>query len=124
MARQFPHCEVLGIDLAAVPIPVESLPPNCKFELDDISHGLTHLRDQFDVVFARFIGLGLKDIQQTLADAEASAKPGGIIIWMDGDYDMYCGWPMAYRPFWSASSPQGSYCQRMLYGKCAQRGPL
>jgi hypothetical protein len=57
MAREFPHCEVLGINLAPIPLPPESLPPNCRFEMDDISLGLSHLEGQFDVVFARAIGL-------------------------------------------------------------------
>lgn len=120
MARQFPHCEVLGIDLAPVPQPAETLPPNCRFEMDDISHGLQHLRDQFDVVFARAMGLGLKDIKGTLADMQACARPGGIVIWIDADFEFYSGWPMVYRPFWSTSNPRGSYSQRNVYGRSPQ----
>jgi hypothetical protein len=119
MAREFPHCEVLGIDLAPVPIEPENLPPNCRFEMDDISLGLQRLQGQFDVVFARAIGLGLKNFRKSLADAEACAKPGGILIWIDGDYDVYSGWPIVYCPFWSTSNPSGSYMQRVLYGQSA-----
>ena len=117
MARQFPHCEVLGIDLAPIPLPAESLPPNCRFEMDDISHGLAHLREQFDVVFARAIGMGLKNFRQSLEDITGIAKPGGMVIWIDADFDLYSGWPTIYRPFWSGSNPQGSYASRLLYGK-------
>jgi len=116
MAREFPHCEVLGIDLAPVSLPPESLPSNCRFEIDDISLGLKNLRGQFDVVFARAIGLGLKDFRKALADMEDCAKPGGMIIWIDGD-DFYSGFRIVYRPFWSAKDPSGSYSQRILYGE-------
>jgi trans-aconitate methyltransferase len=117
MAREFPHCEVLGVDLAPVPLPPESLPPNCRFEMDDISLGLSHLKGQFDVVFARAIGLGLKDFRKSLADVQECLNPGGILIWIDADFDMYSGWPMVYRPFRSSANPNGSCAQRILYGK-------
>jgi hypothetical protein len=116
MAREFPHCEVLGIDLAPVLLPPESLPPNCQFEVDDISLGLEHLHGQFHCVFARAIGLGLKDFRKTLSDMESCATPGGIVIWMDGD-DFYSGFRIIYRPFWSSKEPNGSYSQRILYGE-------
>jgi hypothetical protein len=34
MAKEFPHCEVVGVDLAPVPVDVGSVPPNCRFEID------------------------------------------------------------------------------------------
>jgi Methyltransferase domain len=117
MANEFPHCEVLGIDLAPVPIRPEGVPSNCRFEMDDINRGLTHLHGQFDVVFARAIGLGLKDFRKSLADIEACAKPGGILIWIDGDFDIYSGYPIVYRPFWSESNPNGPYTTRIVYGE-------
>jgi hypothetical protein len=117
MAREFPHCEVLGVDLAPVPLPEGSLPPNCRFEMDDISLGLSHLQGQFDVVFARFIALGLKDFRKSLSDATACLKPGGILIWIDVDLDIYAGYPTVYRPFWSESNPTGPYTTRVIYGE-------
>jgi len=117
MAREFPHCEVLGVDLAPVPLPEGSLPPNCRFEMDDISLGLSHLQGQFDVVFARFIALGLKNFRKSLSDATACLKPGGILIWIDVDMDIYAGYPTVYRPFWSESNPTGPYTTRVIYGE-------
>jgi Methyltransferase domain len=117
MANEFPHCEVLGIDLAPVPIRQEGVPPNCRFEMDDINRGLSHLHGQFDVVFARAIGMGLNNFRRSLADIEACAKPGGILIWIDGDFDVYSGYPIVYQPFWSESNPNGSYTRRVIYGE-------
>jgi hypothetical protein len=34
MASDFPHCEVVGIDLAPVPVDLGSVPSNCRFEID------------------------------------------------------------------------------------------
>ncbi|KIM23716.1 hypothetical protein M408DRAFT_251572 [Serendipita vermifera MAFF 305830] len=115
MAREFPHCGILGIDLAPVPMAAAHLPPNCRFEMDDICLGLSHLQDQFDVVFARAIAFGLKDVRKTLADMQKCVKPGGMLIWVDGDYDLFSGWPMVYRPFVSSSNPTGSYVARVCY---------
>lgn len=36
MAREFPHCDVLGVDLAPVSVLPEHMPANCKFEINDI----------------------------------------------------------------------------------------
>jgi SAM-dependent methyltransferase len=117
MAKEFPHCEELGIDLAPVLIPPENLPPNCRFEMDNINLGLPHLQGEFDVVFARAIALGLKDFRKSLTDAATCLKPGGILIWIDADYSVYSGWPMVYRPFWSSSNPNGSCLHRVGYGQ-------
>ena len=116
MAREFPHCEVLGVDLAPVPTPKGGIPSNCRFEVADFTLGLSHLHGQYDLVFARAIGLGLKDTRKTLDTMEACAKPGGALIWSDADYDLFSGWPPVYRPFWSSSHPDGSYMQRLFYG--------
>jgi len=118
MAQEFSHCEVLGLDMSPVPLPPSGLPPNCTFETTDINQGLSHLQGQFDVVFARAIGLGLKDFRKSLDAMQGCAKAGGIVIWIDGDFDLFStGWPPVYRPFWSNSNPEGSYARRILYGE-------
>lgn len=115
MAREFAHCEVLGVDLAPMPVFPGQMPPNCKFEMNDVNRGLEHLQGMYDVVHARAIGMGLKDFRKSLQQVVGCAKPGGIVIWMDGDYDFYSGWPINYARFWSNSNPQGSYISRVLY---------
>lgn len=117
MANEFPHCQVLGLDLAPVPTPKSRIPSNCRFEVGDINLGLSHLQGQYDLVFARLIGLGLKDFDKSLVDMQGCCKPGGLLIWIDGDYDVFSGMPMVYRPFWSISNPNGSYASRVCYGK-------
>lgn len=66
---------------------LESVPPNCHFEVDNIELGLSHFQNQFDVVHARLIAAGLKDFKKCKRDIEMCVKPGGMMIWLDGDYD-------------------------------------
>lgn len=115
MSREFPHCQVLGIDLAPVPLLPEQIPPNCTFEMDDVNRGLEHHRGQYDLVHARTMGIGLTDYRKTLEHLSDCLKPGGMILYLDGDYDFCSGLPMRYVPCWSSSNPQGSYMQRVLY---------
>jgi len=59
MAIKFPHCDVLGIDLAPVPIEEGRMPPNCRFEIKDVNLGLPHYHLHFDVIHVRCIGSGV-----------------------------------------------------------------
>ena len=120
MAKEFPHCDVLGIDQAPVPTPVGGIPPNCRFEMADINQGLSHLHGRCDFVFARLIGMGFQDFRKSLAEMQACASPGGLVVCMDADYDFYSGWPMAWGPFWTPSTPEGSYTVRVVYGQSTE----
>lgn len=59
MAKEFPEANVVGVDLAPSPTDPEHIPPNCRFEVDDINLGLTHFYGQFDVIQARFVTGGV-----------------------------------------------------------------
>jgi hypothetical protein len=92
------------------------LPPNCRFEIDDVNNGLAHFRGQFDVVHARLIGSGLKDFRKTMQDVEEYLKPGGIVLWVDADYDVYTEDQSVYMPFATAEDNSGSWFGRIMYG--------
>ncbi|CAG7849049.1 SubName: Full=Uncharacterized protein {ECO:0000313/EMBL:CCA67102.1} [Serendipita indica DSM 11827] len=121
MSRNFPDADVVGIDLAPVPLDLESVPSNCRFEIDDINLGLEHFKDSFDLVHARLIGSGLKDFRKTLRDVHACLRPGGMIIWVDVDYDMYTGEEPTYARFaldedeLNPTQNQRSWTQRVIY---------
>ncbi|CCA68926.1 hypothetical protein PIIN_02786 [Serendipita indica DSM 11827] len=99
MAHEFPHTEVVGVDLTPVPAELEAIPPNCRFEIDDINLGLNHFKDSFDVVHTRFVGTGLKNFRKTMDDVHQCLKPGGIAIWADADFDMCAEDWHIYQPF-------------------------
>jgi hypothetical protein len=57
MALEFPHAEVLGIDLA--PRQLQEPPSNCKFVQYDINLGLSQYYGMFDLIHCRFVGQGV-----------------------------------------------------------------
>lgn len=114
MAREFPHAQVVGVDLAPVP-EVDDLPPNVRFEVDDLNLGLDHHEGQFDLVHIRLVGSGLKNIRQVMADAEKCLKPGGLVLWLDIDYDLYSQTNFVYKPVASELNPSGVWLQRPIY---------
>lgn len=117
MAREFPHTDVVGVDLAPVPIKEDNLPPNCHFEIDDINFGLTHFYNQFDVVHARLIGAGIKDFRKTVREAVMCLKPGGILLWSEPDYDFYTSNRLVWRPIASEHRPDGTWFGRIIWGR-------
>ncbi|PVG04205.1 S-adenosyl-L-methionine-dependent methyltransferase [Serendipita vermifera] len=115
MSKKFPHCDFIGIDLAPVPIEPDKVPSNCRFEVDDVTGGLGHLHDQLDLIFIRAISMGIKDARKMFNDVAQCLKPGGLVIWMEADYDFYSGFPIGYKPFFSEENPSGSCFVRVLY---------
>lgn len=61
------------------------MPSNCRFECDDVNHGLGHYRNSFDVVHIRCAASGIKDGQALLHDAFDLLRPGGILLVVEGD---------------------------------------
>jgi hypothetical protein len=87
VATRFPQAEVLGIDLAPVPLDPAGFPPNVAFEIDDINHGLAEAyENHFDVIHMRCVMAGIKDMNVTLHDLELCMRPGALLIVVDGDY--------------------------------------
>jgi hypothetical protein len=64
MARNFPHVEVLGVDISPTPITVEQSPENLRFEIDDVNNGLDHFKNSFELVHMRCVGAGLPNYAQ------------------------------------------------------------
>ncbi|KAG8834001.1 hypothetical protein FRC18_002742 [Serendipita sp. 400] len=114
MAREYPHAEVVGVDLAPIPIDNEAIPSNCRFEIDNINLGLPHFSEQFDVVHIRLVGSGLKNFEERMRDIHSCLKPGGIVIWIDADFDLYSTEKFEYHPPGTDDNPGGSWPQRVL----------
>jgi trans-aconitate methyltransferase len=116
MAKKFPEAEVVGIDVAPGPVDANNLPPNCRFEIDDIELGLSHYWNQFDVVHARMITTGLKDSEKAMNDIYNCLKPGGIMIWIEVDHSMFTSDTHVYHTLGSDANPNGSWVSRIIYG--------
>lgn len=117
MAHEFPHAEVVGVDLAPCPLQPDEVPSNCRFEVDDINLGLQHFENQFDVIHIRFVAAGIKDFRKTMEDVHNCLKPGGIVLWVEIDYDLYSYTHGDFRHLTMASelNPDGAWLPRPAY---------
>lgn len=59
MAKAFPSCNVVGLDLVPIPMESEKLPPNFKMEVADINKDLPRFQEKFDLIYMRFIFAGV-----------------------------------------------------------------
>ena len=77
VADKYPTAEVLGVDIA--PIQPTFMPPNCRFELDDIENEWLYRKDHFDLIHARELMLAVRDWDQLIKQAYDHLKPGGYL---------------------------------------------
>jgi hypothetical protein len=58
MALEFPHAEVLGIDIQFRS--QENVPSNCSFRVHDINDGLSRFHGMYDLLHCRYTGQGVR----------------------------------------------------------------
>ncbi|KAG6842410.1 hypothetical protein C0991_007540 [Blastosporella zonata] len=80
VARDFPHCQAVAVDL----VPMQSLS-----EVDDINLGLEHFYGDFNVVHAQLISSGIKDFYNLLDHITKVLRPGGLAILVEWDFNAY-----------------------------------
>ncbi|KAG8914448.1 hypothetical protein FRC01_004074, partial [Tulasnella sp. 417] len=85
MARQFPHAEVVGLDLVPpVLVTADEIPANCRFEVDDANLSLDHFENCFDLVHVRSSDTGLGDLKGWFYEIAKTLRPGGLLIMANG----------------------------------------
>ncbi|KAJ1307327.1 hypothetical protein OPQ81_001433 [Rhizoctonia solani] len=72
MALEFPHVEVVGVDLA--PNTSRPPPPNCRFEFDDFNLGIA--------------ANGVANFKEFINDMGLCLRPGGLILVVEGDLQL------------------------------------
>ncbi|WQF89507.1 Putative S-adenosyl-L-methionine-dependent methyltransferase superfamily [Colletotrichum destructivum] len=77
-----PEAEVLGVDLS--PIQPQSVPPNVRFEVDDIEEDWLYSQP-FDYIHLRFMNGSLADWKKTVTKAYDNLVPGGYLEIQDND---------------------------------------
>ncbi|PVF97733.1 S-adenosyl-L-methionine-dependent methyltransferase [Serendipita vermifera] len=112
MALEFPHAEVLGIDIQIRS--KEHAPSNCKFQVLDINAGLSQFHGMYDLVHCRYTGQGFADHRKSMIDAVKCLKPGGVIIFIDITEMIREDFESAYTPA-TSSNLDGSWHQRMYF---------
>ncbi|KAF4951582.1 hypothetical protein FGADI_7357 [Fusarium gaditjirri] len=76
-ADEHPSADVLGVDLS--PIQPNFVPPNCRFEVDDITNEWTYPDDTFDFIHARSMTGCIPDWTEFYRKAFKHTKPGGWV---------------------------------------------
>ncbi|KDR85601.1 hypothetical protein GALMADRAFT_234564 [Galerina marginata CBS 339.88] len=87
VARDFPHCSAVAVDL--IPMQSPTMPPNLRSEVDDVNLGLEHFYGDFNVVHARLISSGIKDYHLLIDQIAHVLRPGGLIDVSEFDFHIY-----------------------------------
>ncbi|KAI1810135.1 S-adenosyl-L-methionine-dependent methyltransferase [Poronia punctata] len=75
-ADQYPGAEVIGVDIS--PSQPQWIPPNLKFEVDDITQPWTYAPDSFDYIHMRWLIGAIPDWFGLFKEVYKTLKPGGI----------------------------------------------
>ncbi|KZT25732.1 S-adenosyl-L-methionine-dependent methyltransferase [Neolentinus lepideus HHB14362 ss-1] len=87
MAQANPDADFVGFDL----VKSEGIdaPPNCSFIIGDLTGGLPDFQAAFDIVHTRSVVGHLLDPEAGLYIIAGCVKPGGLLIFADGDLCTY-----------------------------------
>ncbi|KAL8651681.1 MAG: hypothetical protein Q9226_004600 [Calogaya cf. arnoldii] len=77
MAELFPDAQVVGTDLS--PIQPTWVPPNCIFEVDDVTMEWTYRKDSFDFIHSREMFGSIADWDEYFRQCYLHLKPGGCV---------------------------------------------
>ncbi|KAE8362373.1 S-adenosyl-L-methionine-dependent methyltransferase [Aspergillus caelatus] len=86
MGDLYPSTEVLGNDLS--PIQPTMVPPNVRFEVDDVENDWDY-RSEFDYIHARYFAGAIKDWPNLLRQTFKFTKPGGWVEFQDFEMQFY-----------------------------------
>ncbi|KAI0323106.1 hypothetical protein OF83DRAFT_1048220 [Amylostereum chailletii] len=87
VARDFPHCQAVAVDL--IPMQAPDMPDNIRSEVDDVNLGLQHFFGDFNMVHARLISSGIRDYHTLIDHISETLRPGGLVDIMEFDFRVY-----------------------------------
>ncbi|KAK1986715.1 methyltransferase [Colletotrichum cereale] len=109
MGDQYPSATVLGVDLS--PIQPEWVPPNVKFEVDDVESPWLYPTNHFDYIHSRHTVMAIKDWPVLLRRSFEHLKPGG---WIELQEIHHC--PMSASNSQLAAHPVAQYWGHVVQG--------
>ncbi|KAI4159161.1 MAG: hypothetical protein LQ342_006808 [Letrouitia transgressa] len=77
IADKFPNAQVIGTDLS--PIQPAWVPPNCQFEVDDVTMEWTFHKNSFDFIHSREMFGSIADWDEYFRQCYLHLKPGGWV---------------------------------------------
>lgn len=84
MADLHPSAEVIGVDVAAVQ--PTWVPPNCKFEIDDIEDEWLYPRDSYDLIYGRELLFSIRNYPRLIQQAFDHLRPGSGWLELSSTY--------------------------------------
>ncbi|KAI5782973.1 S-adenosyl-L-methionine-dependent methyltransferase [Pyronema domesticum] len=88
IADSYPSAEVIGVDLS--PIQPQWVPPNCRFEVDDIELPWTYQANSFDFIHSRNLEDCIKDWPSLMSSIYRCLSPGGYFELVETTPDALC----------------------------------
>ncbi|KAG9044044.1 hypothetical protein FS837_008859 [Tulasnella sp. UAMH 9824] len=90
MAIQFPHAEVIGLDIVPPVLLTDAdVPDNCRFEVDDANLSFAHYENAFNVVHMRGADMGINNFESWLYETARTLRPNGVLLLVVGFPQMY-----------------------------------
>lgn len=86
-ADEQPQAEVIGTDVS--PIQPNWVPPNVRFEVEDMEEEWTFRHDYFDYIHMRSMSGSFMDWDKVLEQAYNATAPGGYVEYQDYGCQMY-----------------------------------
>jgi SAM-dependent methyltransferase len=86
MGDKYPSAEIIGNDIS--PIQPSLVPPNVRFEIDDMEKTWVYA-NKFDYIHCRAMAGSLRDWPKLLRQAYQFTKPGGYVEFQDFDLGWY-----------------------------------
>ncbi|KAK1462092.1 UMTA [Colletotrichum melonis] len=84
-ADEFPSSDVIGVDIS--PIQPSWVPPNCKFQIDDIEESWTWPIDFFNFIHIRHLEASVSDWPKLYSQCFEHLVPGGYLEVNEMDYE-------------------------------------
>lgn len=88
MADEYPSAEVIGVDIS--PIQPSWVPPNLKFQIDDVQLDWTFDEDTFDFIHVRYMHGAIDDWGKLYRQMFHCLKPGGWFQHIEPDIHLRC----------------------------------
>ncbi|KAI5800176.1 S-adenosyl-L-methionine-dependent methyltransferase [Peziza echinospora] len=118
IADMFPDATIIANDLS--PIQPTWVPPNCKFEIDDIELPWSHAMNSFDLIHTRYLFGSLEDWPRMIKQAYDHLTPGGYLEIQETDPASLKSDDGTLPP----NSPLTQYCNILLQGSTLSGRPV
>ncbi|CUA71323.1 hypothetical protein RSOLAG22IIIB_09505 [Rhizoctonia solani] len=120
MAAEFPHCDIVSIDIA--PIIPHTPRSNITFEIYDLYAGVAEPDESFDYVSCRHVQLHVKEYDRLVFDLHRVLKPGGLITICEVENQIYEAEPPFNKQAYRRIVPAAAKATNVLRAAITKQG--